>query len=226
VVGPRLVVWGAEDHLNSLGLNLTEAGEAWDEGIGVTAAEYGEIPEAREVVAVTGAALMIRPHEFAMLRGWSERYRFYFEDVDLCLRAWERGWTVRMYSGALAAHRVSATAGQQSRFKRYLSWRNQLVLVATHWPIALLLRSAPRLVASQGGVFWRRVRSGAWSDARLQLRAWIGAALLLPGAMAARFGRGSDYEWTRLLRRPGTVPAIHLPEAEALGDPWASEAAR
>lgn len=223
VVGPRLTVWGAEDHLNSLGLNLTEVAEAWDEGIGLAVAEYGPLPPAREVAAVTGAALMIRAAVFRQLGGWNEVYQFYFEDLDLCLRAWRAGHTVRHLADAEVAHRVSATAGQASPFKRYLSWRNQFLLLAAHWPAARLFGLLPRLVATQLGVFGRRLAARCWSDAGLQARAWVGALARLPRIVGTRYGQPRRAPWARFLRPAGTVPVIRLPEVAGLAAPFAEK---
>jgi hypothetical protein len=44
--GPLTLIWGAEDHLNSLGLNLSTAGEAWDEGIGLPCRATFRCPDA------------------------------------------------------------------------------------------------------------------------------------------------------------------------------------
>lgn len=51
----------------------------------------------RLVPWVTGACLLIRRDCFAQLEGFDERFFMYYEDVDLCRRAWKRGWKV-MYS--------------------------------------------------------------------------------------------------------------------------------
>ncbi|HRR14828.1 MAG TPA: polysaccharide pyruvyl transferase family protein [Thermoanaerobaculia bacterium] len=214
VLGPRLVIWGAEDHLNSLGLNVTMLAEAWDEGIGQSLAGYGELPESREVVAVTGAALMIRPELFRAIGGWNEVYGFYYEDIDLCLRAWRHGFTVRNLPEAVMAHRISATAGQWSSFKRYLSWRNQLLVMAAHWPPRLLARAVPRYLMGQLGVFVRRLRYRCWDEARLQARAWAGGLIKLPELRRNGLERPRSGAWLSLLRPAGSVPEIVLPETE------------
>lgn len=221
IVGPRLTIWGAENHLNSLGLNVTETGEAWDEGIGRTAAQYGCLPASREVVAVTGAALMIRPELFRKLGGWSEVYEFYFEDIDLCLRAWRAGFTVRNLPEAEVAHRISSTAGKWSAFKRYLSWRNQLLLLAAHWPASMLVRVLPGLLLVQAGVFVRRLRNGCWGDAWLQVRSWAGALVRLPLVAQTRYASARSGAWLGLLRPAGSVPEIALPSvAEPVAPPF------
>jgi GT2 family glycosyltransferase/SAM-dependent methyltransferase len=220
VAGPQLRIWGAEDHLNSLGLNVTMSGEAWDEGIGVAAADYGPLPLEREVLAVTGSVLLIRAETLREVGGWNELYGYYMEDIDLCLQAWSRGWKVLNVPFAVADHAISATADQITDFKRLLSWRNQLVLVARHWPLGTFLRSAPRLIGAQLRVYRQRRKLGYHDDASLQARAWMGALRLLPRALAQRARGGGDRSWTRFLRPAGTVPVIRLPAIPPGRRPW------
>jgi GT2 family glycosyltransferase/SAM-dependent methyltransferase len=220
IAGPLLQIWGAEDHLNSLGLNVTTVGEAWDEGIGRSLADYGQLPDRREVLAVTGSALLIRAATLREIGDWSELYGYYMEDIDLCLKAWSRGWTVLHAPDAVASHAISATADQISDFKRFHSWRNQFVLLLVHWPARALLRVTPRLVASQLRVHRKRVKLKCHDDARLQRRVWAGALRLLPAALAQRRKSAGDRSWIRFLRKPGTVPEIRLPAIAPGQRPW------
>ncbi len=212
VAGPRLMIWEAGDHVNSLGLNVTRTGEAWDEGIGRRLSELGPLPAAAvEVLAVTGAALLVRADAFERLGGWEELYAFYFEDVDLCLKARSHGLGVVLEPAAVVLHAISATAVRGSPLKTQLSWRNRLLLVAARWPPATLAAVVPRLAVSQVGLLWRRLRAGAVDDARLQLRAWGGALRRLPAALRSRRHSGPRRDWVKLLRPHGSVPAIQLP---------------
>lgn len=211
IAGPRLMILGAGGHLNSLGLNVTRTGEAWDEGIGEPLAAHAPLPARREVLAVTGAALLVRAEDFARLGGWEELYGFYFEDVDLCLRARSHGRRVLVVPAAVVHHAISATAERGSDFKIQLSWRNRFLLLAVRWPWRTLLAAAPRLAVSQLLLLARRLRGGHRHDALLQLRAWGGVVKRLVPALRARRGSGPERAWTAELRPHGTVPLIVLP---------------
>lgn len=52
----------------------------------------GETP--REVDGLFGAALLIRRSALDEFGYFDEKFFMYFEDVDLCRRAWEKGWKV------------------------------------------------------------------------------------------------------------------------------------
>ena len=96
---------------------------------------------------MTGSALLIRAPLLARLGGWEDIYEYYYEDIDLCLRAWEEGSSVVHVPDAVVWHVVSATAEARADFKVALTWRNRLLLMLVHWPASLLLRVAPRLLA-------------------------------------------------------------------------------
>jgi GT2 family glycosyltransferase len=208
IAGPRLVIAGTS-RLNSLGLSVTRDGEAWDEALGRPLEEASETAGPKPVLAVTGSALLVRREAFDSLGGWEEIYGWYYEDVDLCLRAHAAGWDVALVPAATVRHAVSATA-RGSALKLEHMLRNRLVLLAVHWPPALLLASLPRLLAAE---CWRlavRLSRGQRLEARAQVRAWRDFLRLLPAALARRRRCGPRREWVALLRPAGSVPPIRL----------------
>jgi GT2 family glycosyltransferase len=64
----------------------------WDHG------ETGPVDQ------VMGAFLMVRRSLFEQLGGFDERFFLYYEDVDLCLRVRQAGWSVVHFAGARAQH--------------------------------------------------------------------------------------------------------------------------
>jgi hypothetical protein len=215
IAGPRIMILGAPDCLNSLGLNLTILGDAWDEGIGRSLAEYGPLPPARPVLAVTGSALLARAALIEEIEGWSEIYDYYYEDVDLCLRARRLGWEVVHEPRAIVRHALSSTAGTGSDFQLLRTWRNRILLLAVHWPVGLLLRLAPALAV------WE-LKNFVWSffkeqkgQPRLRMKAWGEALRSLPEALRRRRSLPGGAGWVAMLRPARSVPAIRLPRIGA-----------
>jgi GT2 family glycosyltransferase len=60
--------------------------------------------ESHDVEACSGAFLLVRREAFEAVGGWDERYWFYAEDLDLCLRVTQAGWRVRYVGTATAVH--------------------------------------------------------------------------------------------------------------------------
>ncbi len=58
----------------------------------------------RDVDWVVGAAMMFRRQALESVGHFDERFFFYFEDVDLCRRMWEKGWRVVYVPEAKMTH--------------------------------------------------------------------------------------------------------------------------
>ncbi|HEX2834446.1 MAG TPA: glycosyltransferase family 2 protein [Thermoanaerobaculia bacterium] len=69
----------------------------------------------REPDWVSGAAMMFRREVWEPLE---ERYRFYCQDIDFCLRARARGWRIAVVPEAHVTHARGATAGRDRRVLR------------------------------------------------------------------------------------------------------------
>ena len=76
-------------------------------------ADLADANVARDYLAVTGAALLIRRGLFESLRGFDEGFMNGWEDVDLCLRAWCAGFRVTYEPRAVLEHLESATLGHK-----------------------------------------------------------------------------------------------------------------
>ena len=164
---------------------------------------------------MTGAALMIRAHLFEELGGWEELYEYYFEDIDLCLRAQSRGWAVVRVTDAIVWHAISATASQGSDFKLQLTWRNRLLLMVVHWPVSLWRQVWTRVCGKELRQFGERIRARASHDAWLQFRSWGGVCKRIFAALRLRDWVGENTQWVEFLREPGSVPVISLPAVVA-----------
>jgi GT2 family glycosyltransferase len=58
-------------------------------------------------------------------------YPAYFEETDLCYRAWQRGWEIRYEPASMARHRESPSLGQTGRVNSMMR-RNQLLFQWKH----------------------------------------------------------------------------------------------
>lgn len=65
----------------------------------------------RNVLAVTGACLMVHRDKFAQAGGMNESLRVAFNDVDLCFQLWELGYHNVMINSAYAYHHESLSRG-------------------------------------------------------------------------------------------------------------------
>lgn len=88
--------------------------------------------ESRPILYAPGGAVLCRRDRFQALGGFDLLYApFTVEDLDLCYRAWKRGWTVRYEPTALVLHEHSATIGRVgARRRRRIMARNFWLF---HW---------------------------------------------------------------------------------------------
>lgn len=86
-------------------------------------------PYPHQVDAVTGACMMISREVLEQVGLLDEDYFFYYEDVDLCLRARAEGWNVYAVPTAVVYHEGGATIRGRPE-KPYYAVRNQLKVIA------------------------------------------------------------------------------------------------
>jgi hypothetical protein len=66
----------------------------------------------RDVPSLIGAALMVRRGLLQLLGGFDERFFFFLEETDLCLRAARQGYRVVFFPGAKVVHLQGKTVSQ------------------------------------------------------------------------------------------------------------------
>lgn len=74
-------------------------------------AKYPSSQNVEEVLAVTGALMLIRREVWESLNGMAEEFFIAYEDVDFCLRARKMGWRIYYNGQAVAIHAEGATRG-------------------------------------------------------------------------------------------------------------------
>lgn len=154
----------------------------------------------------TGCCLLVRRSVWESVGRFDERYHFYYEDHDLCLRVRAAGWRILHVPRAKAWHRVSASAGYGSPLQMYLLGRSSVTFFTRHargwqklwmapYRVASLVRTLATAVLTgrptAGLAYARGVRAGLsdlWASAEAEERvlrgkpegesaAWCGADL-------------------------------------------------
>jgi GT2 family glycosyltransferase len=151
------------------------------------AGEHG-MGGARSVAWVTGAAMAIRRAAWEQVGPFDERFRFYAQDLDLCLRAGDAGWLVQVLPELRVIHHHGATIQAEGGRRRRghpggrgaqhaeLLWTDLLRWAGKRGGAPAARRAARVLLAG-----------GALRLAGRRLTAPL-LAVLLPAAERARFG--------------------------------------
>jgi N-acetylglucosaminyl-diphospho-decaprenol L-rhamnosyltransferase len=97
-------------------------------------------------VLANGAAMLVRRERLLALGGFDETFFLEFEEIDLCWRAWLRGWETVHVADALVRHHVGGATPPELRSKRLRSAHHNRVRFALK---CLPARPAARLLAGQ-----------------------------------------------------------------------------
>ena len=106
--------------------------------------------EARAIRSAPFTAALFRASLFDRVGLLDERFESYLEDVDLGVRCALAGCAGRYVPDAVAWHAGSATLGRWHPETTRRTARNQVFLIAKHYPRRLLLRYAWPIAVAQG----------------------------------------------------------------------------
>jgi len=172
----------AGDTLDGAGDALSLGGSAWRLGYGRKDSPEFDVP--RPLFAVSGTAALFRRSVLEQVGEFDEDFFSYLEDMDFSVRAMRAGHRGLYLPEAVCRHWGGATlGGPESATVFRLLTRNQLMLLAKHYPWSLLLRMAPRIAWAQ--LLWatmalRKMRLGAYLAGVVQF------FLLLPRTLRKR----------------------------------------
>jgi GT2 family glycosyltransferase len=103
--GVGVGMFGAAEHFGKFMPHLVQGTQLRNTGY------RGSLVCAREVSAVTAACLLMRRACFDAINGFDEQLAVGFGDIDLCLRAVDKGWRVLQSGGSVLVHHESKTRG-------------------------------------------------------------------------------------------------------------------
>ncbi len=124
-------------------------------------------PQRCQVAWVTGCCLLVRRECLRDLGGLDEDYFLYYEDVDLCRRAHQRGWSVWYDPNLHVVHHHPLHQRAVPAVLRMVTRHSLMTYAAKHWP-AWQFRMLTHIVQSETAL--RRLRawwSGDGQDAKL-----------------------------------------------------------
>ncbi len=177
VVGCKLVEWDDPRRLQAVGMSVDVTGRA-DPGVEPDELDQGQRDHESRALYVSTAGMLVRRDRFEQLGRFDHRYHLFRDDLDLCWRAWLRGWSVEVVPQAIAVHEASASTYRrlgQTAFlgPRYFAERNTLAtLLKNYGPLRLLYVVPLFLVVGVAKVLGF-VATRRLGDAWQTLRAWV-----------------------------------------------------
>jgi len=192
-------------------------GASWDLGVGRLDGPrwHGREP----VIGVCGGAMFLRAEALRRAGLLPEGFEIYLDDLDLCLRIWNAGYTLRPCPGAVVHHKFSATFGhgKRARHKYYLNTRNRLRIILRNFPAARALQYLPALAVGEGRAVGRALLDGEPWRVAAHFRAYASALASMPGALQERLHRRRQGVhrcrfWHLMETRLMFCPGVEIPE--------------
>ncbi len=134
-LAPKMLLYNQPWLLNSVGLECSIIGSAWDRGLGrIDSPRWDEITE---VIGICGGAMWLRTEAIKQVGYLPEEFSIYLDDLDLCLRIWNAGYRILTCPSAVVYHKFSATwegSPEKVRQKYFLNTRNRFYLMERNFP--------------------------------------------------------------------------------------------
>ncbi len=126
IAQPKLLLMDHPDTLDSCGSYLSKTGFILH--VGVEAKDGPEFSKVRPMFTIKGAAMIVRRAVFEQIGAFDNDFFAYFEETDLCWRAWLAGWKVYYAPVATVYHKMGgSTAKIGSPTINFHSYKNRLM---------------------------------------------------------------------------------------------------
>ena len=91
--------------------------------------DEGQYDDEAEILWASGAALAIKRPLFEELNGFDEDFEFHMEEIDLCWRAWNRGYKARFCPESVVYHLGGGSLPTGHPRKVRYNFRNNLIML-------------------------------------------------------------------------------------------------
>jgi GT2 family glycosyltransferase len=140
--GSKILFYHDRSLVNHAGGMLTPVGVGVD--LDLMKPDRPEMCDQRFVGCVSGASMIMPRLVFLELGGFDPDFFAYFEDVDLCWRAWLAGYRVAYRPSSRIYHKLSATMGPFLKPERlFLGERNRLQCMLKNLEVWNLIVAMP-----------------------------------------------------------------------------------
>jgi GT2 family glycosyltransferase len=205
IAAPKVVLAAEPSIINSAGLCVNTVGYGWDRGY--LEWDHGQYDTREPVLAASGCALLIDRELFARLGGFDAPYFLYYEDLDLCWRAWMHGRPVHYVPAAVVRHAMKVS-GRPALYNEYYDHRNRLRTLLKDLPRPGWTELGGGILGFEAREMMTRLRRRDRTGVRMRWRAWWGNLRCLRELAVRRMAaQGGETLWTHM--RPLFAPGVH-----------------
>lgn len=135
IVGPMVYHYNESNVIQSAGGKMGRDWQAWH--LGQNEQDQGQFSQAHEVDWISGCAILVRREVIEQVGMLDQRFFYYWEETEWCLRAREAGWRIMHIPQAKLWHKGVQRDYQPNPAVTYYATRNHLLMLAKHHaPIA------------------------------------------------------------------------------------------
>lgn len=138
----KLISYYDHSIIDSVGETMDEFGNPITIGAGSSVKEYNEV---REVLSVSGSCSILRKSVIEEIGYFDEDYGIGYEDMDLSLRAWMKGFKVLYFPGVTAFHKRAVT-DSSSMVRAIVRWhfnKNRIATLIKNYPVSFIMKNIP-----------------------------------------------------------------------------------
>ena len=99
-----------------------------------TEKDEGQYEQQTEIFWATGACMVVRADLFHRMGGFDDDFFAHMEEIDLCWRLKNLGYTIQYVPQSVVYHVGGGTLPNENPFKLYLNYRNNLFLLYKNLP--------------------------------------------------------------------------------------------
>jgi GT2 family glycosyltransferase len=103
--------------------------------------DRGQYDDTREIFWASGSCIAVRGAAFDQCDGFDESFFLHMEEIDLCWRIQNAGYSVCYFPHSVVWHVGGGTLGYGSPSKIYYNFRNSLMMLAKNLPARHLRRT-------------------------------------------------------------------------------------
>jgi len=219
-LAPKMLLYNQPWLLNSVGLECSIIGAAWDRGLGrVDTERWNKVVE---IVGICGGAMWLKSEVLTKTGYLPEEFSIYLDDLDLCLRIWDTGYRILTCPNAVVHHKFSATwegSTEKVQHKYFLNTRNRFYLMERNFPVSKIFNILFWTKWGEMKALGNAIRKAEFWRIQKHIQSWIEAIRYIPEArrwkkeMATRNQKHKNLPpyWHLIQKKTLFCPDIELP---------------
>lgn len=151
IIQPKLLDYKKKDHFEYAGAAggfIDKFGYPYCRGriFNTVEKDSGQYDDVSEIFWASGACLFIKSSVFSELNGLDEYFFAHMEEIDLCWRAKNMGYSVKYVGDSTVYHVGGATLSNANPKKTFLNFRNSLFALTKNATGPILIKIGVRLI--------------------------------------------------------------------------------